>query len=905
MLRSFARPALLSLGLAGLASCADLPQLPHEQCGNHVIERGEDCDGAGVGKNKCNTSCRLECTPERACPAGWGCGGDALCRQPTGAFEPFGGTLALSADHLALADFDGDGRADLLASRGSSFSVAYLDAHGLLPGTVTVAFSPIDVFDDVPAVGHLDADRPADLAFRLGDGLGVRHGQQNRTLLPAAFSRSAGVGLLPGEVLFAADVDPRPQAPGDELLALRDDGLYLMRTANAGDVPDKPLFAWPKGAHTFLAQVAVGHILASPPVTAPPGTSAPPAAPGAHVVLAFEGDDHVTVFEPLALTDPLDPATLAWNYDGHILAPVVVTLPAGVTVHQVVFATTLVNSNGNGNGGDRGDLLIGASSGGADGLYYAFSNAASGSGVARGFNGSLGQTALNIAYPFVPEGESGVAELPLAVAQLNGSYAIDLVTPHGIFIDDCATSFNCFQQVVPGDQTSGVRVSYVKRATPDAPGGWTEALSSGLTLGGFGAVLTASAQPGLTFFKTSGQVEGFLNPFHIITQAPAQHLRAGDFDGDGIGDVLFSQVSARATSADPALQSLQIAYGDARGIPDVPIDLGDLGHVDRLVAAQLIQPPFPEDSISDFVVTTATATGGASYDFRGSTDRQVEAPLYLFDTCAPDVAAQSLGIPRHTAIGSFTKQPDSDVAVLYRKGLAGSYTYALWSIEPGASSVASDVCAQRVGPGALQPATDDLVMLPVDLDGDGLDEVLILARGSSQLSIGRVTAGAWAVSTLDLGAPYLGMTTADLHAHAGGKSGLRDVLLWSETGVTVLWNDGQSSLDPAGASTLAIASATCPRPDHTTAAAGAPTGVAALDLDTDAPRELLVVTATDTLVGNLGKGRAFAAAECQTDSFGGGGDAITPGDVDGDGVDDFVVARRGGVLVFKGKPVVQ
>ena len=41
----------------------------------------------------------------------------------------------------------------------------------------------------------------------------------------------------------------------------------------------------------------------------------------------------------------------------------------------------------------------------------------------------------------------------------------------------------------------------------------------------------------------------------------------------------------------------------------------------------------------------------------------------------------------------------------------------------------------------------------------------------------------------------------------GSVSGLRDVLLWSETGVTVLWNAGKPSLDPAGASTLAIASA--------------------------------------------------------------------------------------------------
>jgi hypothetical protein len=896
------RPPLLAgalcVALSGALSCADIPQLPRDQCGNHIIEQGEDCDGAGLGTNTCNASCRLTCTASGACPAGWGCGEDKLCRQPSGGLVPFGGTLALSADRLALADFDGDGRSDLLATRGSSLSVAYLDAHGLLPGTTTVAFAPIDAFEDLPAVGDLDGDGRADLALRLGEGLGVMHGQQGRTLLPGAYSRAPESAFLDTDLVFAADVDQRPEAPGDELLAVRADGLYLVRSANHVDVPTKALFSWPAGGHPFITRVAKGPILNA-------------VSPGDDVILALEGDDHVTVFEPMVLADTSDPASAAWNYDGlaqPLLPPVVVTLPMGVTVHQTAFVTSASYSP---------DLLIGGTGPAGDGLYLAFNVQNCGNG--RGFRSSYQTCAQadNKATPFTPQSaDPGVNELPIAVGDLNNTNAIDFVTPHGIFIDDCSNAKpqNCqYSLVDQADPAKGYTSRYVRRATPDDAAGWTEVLATPYTLGGYGAILAASNAPGLTFFKTSGLVSGFLNPFRIPTQGAVKHLRLGDFDGDAINDVLFSQVSARAPSNDPTLESLHIAFGDARGIPGAPADLGDIGHVSRLLPAQLIQAPFPEDSVTDFVVTTTTATSSGYYAFPGSTDRQVQAPLYLFDTC--DAAgATSLGVPRYAAIGRFQAPQDAndktaDVAVVYRQTTANGYAYALWSIHPGGSTVSADVCAAKVGPGAITgPGSDDLVMLPVDLDHDGVDELIILPRGSSQLFVAGIKAGQWTVEAVDLGAPYLGVTTADLGARPAGKTAGQDLILWSEEGVRVLWNDGALPLDPARSSPLKLGALPCPRPGGGTAAVGAPTGVTALNLDADGERELVITTATDTLVVNLvdptGK-RRLDVPTCATEAFGGGGDAITSGDVDGDGVDDVVVARPGGILVFKGIPVVQ
>ncbi len=144
---------LATLALAPLhAGCEDLSTLKADECGNGIIEAGEDCDGVGLEDSACNALCRLECTAEGACPSGYGCGADGLCRQPSGQFEAFGPALGLSAERLSLADFDGDGQADLLASRGSSFSVAYVGPQGLLPETTSISYAPIDVYSDVPAV---------------------------------------------------------------------------------------------------------------------------------------------------------------------------------------------------------------------------------------------------------------------------------------------------------------------------------------------------------------------------------------------------------------------------------------------------------------------------------------------------------------------------------------------------------------------------------------------------------------------------------------------------------------------------------------------------------------------------------------------------------------------------------
>ncbi len=75
----------LALG-TGVFGC-ELEELGRDVCGNQIIEAGEDCDGAAVESLACNAACRVECGADSKCPAGWGCGTDGLCRQPSGVLE--------------------------------------------------------------------------------------------------------------------------------------------------------------------------------------------------------------------------------------------------------------------------------------------------------------------------------------------------------------------------------------------------------------------------------------------------------------------------------------------------------------------------------------------------------------------------------------------------------------------------------------------------------------------------------------------------------------------------------------------------------------------------------------------------------------------------------------------------
>src|SRR5690606_26072635 len=99
----------------------------------------------------------------------------------------------------------------------------------------------------------------------------------------------------------------------------------------------------------------------------------------------------------------------------------------------------------------------------------------------------------------------------------------------------------------------------------------------------------------------------------------------------GSRDLVFSQISVRATGERPDLTSLHASFGDAFGLPTPPVDLGDVGDIASAFRARVIEPGTLPTGLDDIFVRSAETTG--YFRFRGSTDRALQSPLDLARVC--------------------------------------------------------------------------------------------------------------------------------------------------------------------------------------------------------------------------------------------------------------------------------
>ncbi len=202
---------LAALGI--LPGCATLEDITPNQCGNQVVEEGEDCDPpasqdatttcAPVGARN---ACRYQCLKEADCPAGWGCDlNESTCVKGTDRFD-----LKLTDEsgsvRMISGDFDGDGRKDLVLTQpsgldGSSSGVGLFFEDGMTLReryAIPIALGALDplpaklVSDAIlkkdPNASVPSAEFPlTDLGFASSFGVGVLRGSPDAPFVPELF----------------------------------------------------------------------------------------------------------------------------------------------------------------------------------------------------------------------------------------------------------------------------------------------------------------------------------------------------------------------------------------------------------------------------------------------------------------------------------------------------------------------------------------------------------------------------------------------------------------------------------------------------------------------------------------------------------------------------------------------
>lgn len=489
--------------------------------------------------------------------------------------------------------------------------------------------------------------------------------------------------------------------------------------------------------------------------------------------------------------------------------------------------------------------------------------------VAYGLAGpSFTALASTLASP-VPDGTI------LAVGDVDGDYAPDWV------------------------DTSGVRLS--GRPTPMAL-----ALSSAVLRDANGdgqKDIVAVGPAGAYFFF--GTASPLLTPaFYPLDGAP-RGLVVADFDGDRTDDVLV------ATDLGGATAKVWILWGRPRQFPEDAVLVGALE--DRVVqdmAGGSLAPFLTPESTSAAAiapilsrrVTTGTLEAPVLF---GSPSRVLLSPLgVLVEGQSGNLRGRVLGVVPGRFSGSgheglaLVAQDDDDVGHIHALRVWSAPSTGDAQLDPGTLVRSSQALPLLMPDWFVDPRRWDAPLgAAVDLDGDGVDELVLLAPPDATAS---GSAGALLVG--DLGQTGFTMTSQDIGAAASDAApawqmraadldgdGRKDLVLlvtdapdrWA---LRTLMNRGDGTLDLAAAQTVALP------------AGAAPVDVAFVRVDATSPRRALAFVTADGawIVPWKADGSGWADAR----SVGPGGATLASGDFDGDGVEDLAVGDASAVTVL-------
>jgi FG-GAP-like repeat len=858
--------ALSALALLG-SGCTAFPDIPTGECGNAVVDSDEDCDSfsdPNTPHSECRAKgtvgeCHLDCSSrdgkQPSCPSGWGCDSDALCRRPTSEFLPPLSVDDVGAWTLGSADFDGDGREDVMSSEPldsiglTRVKFLYFDQQGALADTR--AFPKLILS---PTIKTYPGDEPrSDVTFS-NSALGVMLGRADRNWIPQTFSsyriddtsvRVAAIGdprfgAPTAFITLLSPATPRLPAPGSDLFVI-DQVTGQLRVQAHVD--------WSIG--DLVGEFTSGAILEDKL-----------ASPCLDPVFALHGQRHFSILNvcvydsengETTYRDPLEQTDIA-------LEP-----PAVIDSGPLV-----ADMNGDG----HLDVLLGA--GGKPYVSY-------GDGL---------KLAVATPYRLVRKDEirnkdlSPDIPMPIAAGDFTGDGAPDFVFSDRLLISTTA----------PGADLP----VYSDELRNRLGGPITSAKIADFNGNGYLDVATASnASLNVTLYY--GGPGAFFSPSIISTSASVQSLATGDFDRDELQDlaVLEAPPSGETTN------TLKIGYGATFG-PLLPLSsAARLNQVEQLATID-------GGGISALVLASsdviAGRPSGAVTLLNGDPDRIPFAPFALTDFSATRSVLDSIAFS--VVVGRFTPRSGGDlIALAFNQPTPKSDEVPAMNLWLLANVRAAGAESKRMH-AELDPRLKPVVFLDqnsdftidsasasADLDGDGLDEaIFVMPAGEQQAECGILTVeasstGGDAITARD--PVLLDDACADPAVFPVDADGDQFKDLAILTGRTndpdrklyVFWNDGSGGFSNTN---FTLISSPEDSPQAFTVLPGSEQQALAFVYVT--PSELRRTTASSA--------RVFAEPSTLLGPFT-GGTGVTAADVNGDRVKDIVLAQSGKLSVLK------
>ncbi len=916
------------------ASCANLPNVDANVCGNKVVDTNEDCDSFGVGgttfcraATSAQGACRFDCdsSKQHTCPDSYGCGADNICRLPSGTFGK-ATPVGVPVEQMAIGDFDGDRHQDVVTQAASGLRVHFFD-HGATADSIALSqVTSLPVTRGRVVAGSLTADGLASITVVdtavelttdyvtgksvervLGGGVNVWRARSDRSLLPTIYPSfplgsiakeamvlpALATNFHPGQDLFI--IIDRPYKGKPYVLAYND-----VSAATGG----LPLSVLPlaSGPTSFVGR---------PPIA--PLAIAPVGELCDSIVIAPKGATDI-ILEPLCkpTSSQTNPNLLLPNvedvpaFPGAPWQPTTLPLPPKATVGGRAFVKD-VNRDG------HFDVVItGSNDGVGIPLYVAY---AIGDGNFSSMDKPLVSDNKFGVYPFY-DGAKKVVDGPL-------------VAPLDIgFVDDDSV----LDWVDPQRIRFGAADRVPFSIASSSPTGWTEARILDTNANGLQDVVAISSG-GLDFYNGTGSF--LMNHVPRAFDGTPTHLVIADVDGDLAYDLCVS-VSGDSQSLLDATPSdvFWVEYGTGGGLPSAPTFAGRVPPISEMEPALLSWVGGRPDYVSSIAALTKINGQLYALAIQGSTSRELTAPFTLATSSMPPTrgAAFDAVVGNFLPVGdpsgrtalvaiAIDTAPDAPKPPLYKGQLwaapvSGDAQFDAQKLVPLPAQAAVAIDPLQLNGGRV-------VALDLDPPGaGGVDEALILIPAYKRKDV--VTPGVFVITALDTAntarswsgrsAPVTfegqaSTRTFPLSVSIGDidGDGAKDVLVFalSEKApfAKVMFNNQTGSLDYTKAVSVTLPpNAVAATTIHATPDSRAQVAVLTLD------GVVIIPTAPDSP-------RAFAPpGSCTPPVFiscavpfaheqAGSLLDVRAADVDGDGVEDVIVAGPSGFKLFRGAAV--